>query len=346
MMPDFDWKKHQTQAFLELTHIIHTRQVPNALLFHGNENSKRKKAAFFLAKGCNCLKNSKTACNNCTSCHKIDASSHPDILLIDLEKEKKSISISQIRDTGLAITSKPNEAKWRMVLILNADRMNPQAQNALLKMVEEPPEKTFFILIAEKINLLLPTIISRCRKIRFRSLSDRHIEHCLTADFKVNTHMAHIVSRTADCNLKKALMYLNLDFDDRHDGIDWVRRRKTLIQALSDILLAGAGTSLSKGLILSQKISLDSDRFDDTMAVMKTFFRDLMIFQHGRDQIVNLDFLNTIKDITLAVKSVFFPEWLENLFETEKRIASNTTPRLVLDKFFLNIARTKMSENI
>ena len=147
-MSESDQLQYQARAFLELTHIIQTQKIPNSLLFYGNENTKRKKAAFFFAKGCNCLKKRDIPCNDCKSCRKIDGKTHPDILIIDLEKEKKIVSISQIRKMGLAIASKPNEARFRMVLILNADKMNPQAQNALLKMLEEPPGKTFFILIA------------------------------------------------------------------------------------------------------------------------------------------------------------------------------------------------------
>ena len=338
-MPDFDQTQFQTHAFLELKNIIQTQNIPNALLFSGSKNIKKKEAAFFLAKGVNCLNNKDTACNDCKSCRKIEAKSHPDILTIDLEKDKKIISISQIRKMGLSIASKPNEAKFRMVLILNADKMNPQAQNALLKMLEEPPEKTFFVLISQEISSFLPTIISRCRKIRFKPLSQKHIEQNLINDFNINSQMAYIAARTAESDLKKSMMYLNLNSDDTTDNIDWIQKRKYLIATLADIIQADTNKCISKGLMLSQKISLDMDMLDDTIAIMKTFFRDLMIFKYNQEQIVNLDFFDTLKNINLKVKSFFFPQWLEDLFEVQKRIASNSSPRLVLDSFFLKIAK-------
>ncbi len=337
-MPDFDQTQFQTHASLELINIIQTQNIPNALLFYGNKNIRKKEAAFFLAKGVNCLNNKGTACNDCKSCCKIKAKSHPDILTIDLEKDKKIISISQIRKMGLSIASKPNEAKFRMVLILNADKMNPQAQNALLKMLEEPPEKTFFVLIAQEISSFLPTIISRCRKIRFKPLSQKHIEQNLINDFNINSQMAYIAARTAESDLKKAMMYLNLNSDETTDNIDWIQKRKYLIETLADIIQADTNKCISKGLMLSQKISLDMDMLDDTIAIMKTFFRDLMIFKYNQEQIVNLDFFNTLKDINLIVKSFFFPQWLEELFKIQRKIASNSSPRLVLDSFFLKIA--------
>ncbi len=342
-MSESDQLQYQARAFLELTHIIQTQKIPNALLFYGNENTKREEAAFFFAKGCNCLKKRDIPCNNCKSCRKIDGKTHPDILTIDLEKEKKTVSISQIRKMGIAIASKPNEAKFRMVLILNADKMNPQAQNALLKMLEEPPKKTFFILIAQKTGPLLPTIISRCFKIRFEPLSCKDIEQNLINKFNIDRQMAHIASRTADSDLKKAIEYLNINIDNTPGDIDWIQKRKYLLETLAGIILTDTENCISKGLMLSQKICLDPDLFDNTIAIMKTFFRDLMIFKYNGEKIVNLDFSDTFKDIDLKIKSNIFIEWLENLFETQKRIAANSSPRLVLDGFFLKIALSKRS---
>jgi len=342
-MSDFDQMQHQTKTISELTHILQTKKIPNALLFSGNENTGRKQAAFFFAKGCNCLSETQSSCNNCKSCRKIDAGYHPDILCIKPLKGKKIISISQIREMGLTISSKPNEAKFRMVIILNADLMNTQAQNALLKMLEEPPEKTFFILIANKISLLLPTIISRCRKIRFKPLTDKLIEQCLVNEFNADKQMAAIVSKTADSDLKKAMMYLNLNPNTESESkdIDWIKRRKWLLKSLASIIKADTNKCISKGLMLSQKLSLDPDLIDGAIAIMKTFFRDLMIFKLHPKKIVNIDFFDTFADISQMVETKKNSEWLKNLYETEKRLASNCTLRLTLDKFFLKIVINK-----
>ncbi len=340
-MSDFDQLQHQAKPVSELTHIIQTKKIPNALLFFGNENTGRKKAAFFFAKGCNCLKGTEPACNNCKSCRKIDADTHPDILCVNLLKDKKIISISQIREMGLAISSRPNEAKFRMVLILNADLMNIQAQNALLKMLEEPPKKTFFILIANKISLFLPTIISRCRKIRFRPLTNEFIEQYLTNEFKIDSQIAAIASKTADSDLKKAMMYLNLTLEDEAEDVDWIKKRKWLLKTLADLIKTNANSGIPKGLMLSQKLSLYPGLIDDVIAIMKTFFRDLMIFKFHPEKIVNLDFFDTIIDISQIVETKKMSTWVQYLYETEKRLASNCTLRLTLDRFFLKIITNK-----
>jgi len=332
---DFDQMQYQAQVISELTYIIQTKKIPNALLFSGNENTGKKEAAFFFAKGCNCLSKKQIACNNCKPCNKISSKAHPDIHIIDLQKGKKIISISQIREMGLTISSRPNEARFRMVLILTADLMNVQAQNALLKMLEEPPEKTFFILIAFKTSFLLPTIISRCRIIRFKPLTDKLIVQYLIKEFKIDRQMAIIASKTADSDIKRAMMYLNLDPDNENQN--WIKRRKWLLNTLADIIKSQTIDCISKGLMLSQKLSADPDIVNDSIAIMKIFFRDLIIFQFNPEKIVNLDFFDIFADISKRIEIKKISEWIKELYKTDKRLTANSTLRLTLDRFFLTI---------
>lgn len=208
---DFDQMQYQSEAFLELTHIIRTKTIPNALLFYGHENTGRKEAALMFAKGCNCTGGSGFFCGACAPCRKIDHNSHPDMVWIDPPAGKQVITISQIRELSGILASRPNEARHRMVLISKADAMNVQAQNALLKMLEEPPDHTFFILLAVKTDFLLPTIISRCRKIRFKPLSTKMIADRLVSEFHTDPELARIVSGTLDSDFSKIRACLNAD---------------------------------------------------------------------------------------------------------------------------------------
>ncbi len=338
-MSDFDQMQYQSKVLIELRYITQTKKIPNAFLFFGNENTGRKEAAFLFAKECNCLSLPAASNCNCRSCKKIDANSHPDILCVDLKKDKKIISISQIREMALAVSMRPNEAEFRMVLILNADFLNTQAQNALLKLLEEPPENTFFILIVTKMSQLLSTIISRCRKIRFKPLTNTLIERHLINNFKVDKNLAYIAARTSGSDLKKTKTYLNLDENSK--DINWIKRRKWLLDSFVGMIKAETGKSISKGLMLSQKLSLEPELINDTLAIMKTFLRDLMIFKHHPKKIVNLDFFDTFADINETIISNIFCEWIKDLYETEKRLKSNSTLRLTLDKFFLKIVTNK-----
>ncbi|MCF6248269.1 MAG: DNA polymerase III subunit delta' [Desulfobacula sp.] len=340
-LSNFDQMQFQAEVLLELDHILMTKKIPNALLLSGNLNTGRKEAAFWFAKGANCQNSAGQACGNCISCRKIDAKTHPDMLTIELVKGKKAISISQIRQLGTVISSRPNEAYYRMVLILDAHLMNVQAQNALLKMLEEPPEKTFFVLIANNVTLLLPTIISRCRSIRFLPLTFQQIKNILVDEYKADPLLAGIAAKTWDADVKKAKTWLNLN--PQEHTIDWIARRKWLIASLLDITLPQDKqdkTSIQKGLLLSSKLSLEPDLLEDMMAIIKTFLRDLAVSFHHPQKIVNLDFFDSFTDIskTLSQKKIF--KWMDSLFETERKLTSNCTIRLTLDSFFLQIAQT------
>ncbi|OGR40682.1 MAG: hypothetical protein A3J80_01120 [Desulfobacula sp. RIFOXYB2_FULL_45_6] len=345
---DFDQMQYQSEAFLELTHIVQTKTIPNALLFCGHENTGRKEAALIFAKGCNCKNGTGLFCSTCTSCRKIDNNSHPDMIFIDPPAGKNIITISLIRELGLLLSSRPNEAKYRMVLISEADAMNVQAQNALLKMLEEPPENTFFILMAVKTDLLLPTIISRCRKIRFKPLSSKVIAQRLISEFQTDPELAYIVSETVDSGFRKILDCLNPARGTEAGGkesINWVRKRKWLVKALIDILLHGQD-DISKGLMLSQKLSLEPGFIDHALSIMKTFFRDLMIFHILPEKIVNLDFFDSFSDIIRITHKETCFEWLKCLYDAEKKIKANCTLRLILDSFFLTIAGNRREGSV
>jgi DNA polymerase III subunit delta' len=340
-----------SQIGSELAQIVQAGKIPNALLFSGTKNTGKNKRAVEFAKTCNCTAETQRPCNNCLSCKKINAGMHPDILQVFLPEKKKMISISQIRGIGHLLSSKPNEARWRMVLIADADKMNVQAQNALLKMLEEPPENTFFVLTAAQTTPLLPTILSRCRQFRFRPPSSREIQETLIHQYGVDPERAHIFSRTAGSDLKKALLFLDLDTqeEERHPR-NWQNHRTWIIQEIIGLVSARnkaavhnaktghRATTVHRGMMLAQKLSLEPDSVPESLAIIRMVLRDLCVFKYSPDRIVNLDFFDAFKDISQMHVYNTFLEWTNNLEETERRLASNSSIRLTLDRFFLKLS--------
>jgi DNA polymerase-3 subunit delta' len=350
-MSAFDQQPAISQIGSELAHIIQAGKIPNALLFSGEKNTGKNKRAFEFAKTCNCTAETQRPCNSCLSCKKINSGMHPDILQVSLSEKKKMISISQIREIGLLLSSKPNEARKRMVLIENADKMNVQAQNALLKMLEEPPENTFFILTAVQTAPLLPTILSRCRQFRFRPSSSREIQTTLIHQYGVDPERAHIFSRTAGSDLKKALMFLNLDTQEKENNPrNWQNHRTWIIQEIIGLIGSRSkaavdntaphlrAATVHKGMMLAQKLSVDPDIVIESLAIIRMVLRDLCVYKYSPDQIVNLDFSDAFKDISQMHVYNTFLEWIKDLEETERRLASNSSIRLTLDRFFLKLS--------
>ena len=264
---------------------------------------------------------------------------HPDILQVSLSEKKKMISISQIREIGLLLSAKPNEAKKRMVLIKDADKMNVQAQNALLKMLEEPPENTFFILTATHTSSLLATILSRCRQFRFCPPSCHEIQETLVHQYGIEPKKAYIFSQTAGSDLKKTLMFLNLDGDGKKiTGRDWQKQRTWIIQEIIGLVTSQNKSTIHRGLMLAQKLSMDPDIVLEAMTIIKMVLRDLCVFKYSPEKIVNLDFFDAFKDISQMHAYNTFLGWVKDLHETERRLASNSSIRLTLDRFFLKLS--------
>ncbi|PIE63318.1 MAG: DNA polymerase III subunit delta' [Desulfobacter postgatei] len=317
----------------ELTYMVQTDRIPNALLFHGPRGTGKNKAALFFAQAANCHSDNGRPCNICTSCRKISAEMHPDMIFLAPADNKKMITISQIRDMGSIIASRANEAAFRMVCIRHADLMNPQAQNALLKMLEEPPERTFFILTAEQAAPLLPTILSRCRRIDFQALSDHDIKKILCTQYGLDPETAYIVSKTAGSDIDLALRLSGLD----NGQSDWKMLRPWLIKQICGFLTAPQHQSGFKCLDLSRLMASRPEYLHDAMAVIRTIFRDFCILEYAPDKIVNLDFLSVFKDIRKMHSYCRLLTWMTLFHETEKRLESNSGTRLTLDRFFLSL---------
>ena len=137
------------------------RRIPHAILIEGEKGTGRHTLAKYIANSCVC-DGEDPPCGSCRGCHLAETGTHPDITVTAPEDGKKNITVAQIRNLRNDAYVKPHMASGRVFIIDKADTMNEQAQNALLKVLEEPPGEIVFILIAESKAALLDTVISRC----------------------------------------------------------------------------------------------------------------------------------------------------------------------------------------
>ena len=144
-----------------IKNFIAEKRIPHAIVIEGDYGTGKHTLAKYLSSAIVC-DNDISPCFKCKQCHLINTNSHPDITVIAPLDGKKSISVEQIRQLREETVIKPHQAQKRVFLIDCADTMNDHAQNALLKVLEEPPSTVMFILITESKAALLDTIISRC----------------------------------------------------------------------------------------------------------------------------------------------------------------------------------------
>jgi DNA polymerase-3 subunit delta' len=258
------------------------KRVPNSLLFAGPTGIGKRRTALTLAKALNCLRLSDDSCDECESCRAIDkdfglASNggeedrgrFPDV--IEIAAEKNAIKIDQIRFLRQMAGLRPMAGRHRVFIIDEAEKMGEEAENSLLKVLEEPPPYAHIILLTSNPFSLLPTIRSRCQTLVFTAITREEIEReLLGAGYDGN--QARILSLLVDGNLERAL------------DLDWETVRELKAQSWA----------LFSELILEDRPSAFLERFGGSsralqeelrkhLEVFLSLARDLVLLQCGGD---------------------------------------------------------------
>lgn len=163
------WHSIQTQPLVcnLLQRALKNGRMHQGYLFVGDE-SETEKVGLAFAQALNCEKANGDFCGVCTSCTSIMKRQHPDVYGVKPESKSRRIIIDQIREVERAVFLKATLARFKVAIIHSADRLQPEAQDAFLKTLEEPPAKTIFLLLTEEPQQLKETILSRCLRVPFR----------------------------------------------------------------------------------------------------------------------------------------------------------------------------------
>lgn len=171
-------------------------RISNAYLFSGNAGIGRTSLCLAYAAYLNCLDaGADDACGRCISCRKIEQGVHPDVKV--LRPEKGSIKIAAVREVIRDCSYQPYEGRWKVYIVDGADRLGEEAANALLKTLEETPERTLFLLVAEGTSGVLPTIVSRCRIVELQAPAREELVAALERLYGFDNERAVAVCRDA-----------------------------------------------------------------------------------------------------------------------------------------------------
>jgi DNA polymerase-3 subunit delta' len=165
----------QKQPVTLLQRSLERGRLAHAYLFNGHHLAELEALARTLAKTLNCQRPKRASangpaidcCDECVNCLKIDAANHGDVHWVRPESKSRVVTIEQMRDLMHEIHLKPNEAEYKVAVVVAADRLNVQAANAFLKTLEEPPPKSILVLLTTEPQRILETIISRCLRLNF-----------------------------------------------------------------------------------------------------------------------------------------------------------------------------------
>jgi len=193
-----------------LSRAITRETLPPSLLFAGPSGIGKRHVALALAATVNCLQPrtsselERDACGECAACKRIGRGVHLDVIVIE-PGDSGSIKIEQVREVIDRADYRPFEGKRRVVIIDEADALVAPAQNALLKTLEEPPSASVFVLVSSKPDALLPTVVSRCPRMRFAPLSVAEVADVLMRDHKYTEADARAAAADADGSIGRAL---------------------------------------------------------------------------------------------------------------------------------------------
>ena len=217
----FNLKNSQIEELLENT--IKSKKIVNGYIFSGSGSTKNYEYAKMFAKMILCFKQEGTSCNECTSCIMFNDDNHPDYYEINKDANE-SIKIDEIRELQDRIIEKPITSSKKVYVINNAEKMTVEAQNCLLKTLEEPPEFVTIILVSNNENTLLTTIKSRCTKIAFTEENTKELTEEEKARYEELEKIFGNIEKYLSIDLLNNLDVLYKDKDNIFENLDFINQ--------------------------------------------------------------------------------------------------------------------------
>ncbi|MCX6056330.1 MAG: DNA polymerase III subunit delta' [Chloroflexi bacterium] len=323
----WDLLGHEWAANLLKQHILHG-DVRHAYLFTGPPGIGRRSLALEFARTINCLQPPSTgeACGQCRVCLQTTKLQQPDLSIVEAETEGGLIKVDQIRTLQRSLSLSPYEAKFRVALLLNFQRANHNAQNALLKTLEEAPKQVILLLTADAPDNLLPTISSRCEILRLRPVSMDLLEKELGLRWNIPQEDAKLVAHLSNGRTGLALQM------SQDSGL--MEKRRVQLDELIRLL----PLNIQDRFASVEPLAINRDQLRMTLQVWLSFCRDLLLSANSRQaHITNLDQSLEIRTISSQLDQTQLVKLLNAVDHSLELLDLNANLKLLLDNLFLEI---------
>ena len=302
-------------------------KISHAYIINGERGSGKKLLAELFAATLQCEAKGTDPCNVCHACKQSGSGNHPDIIRVQHEKPN-TISVEDIRtQVNNDIMIKPYQGPYKIYIIAEADLMTPQAQNALLKTIEEPPAYAVIFLLTENGEMLLPTITSRCVMLKLRNIKDALIKKYLMEKMQIPDYKADVCTAFAQGNIGRAKMLANSEhFNEIHDdAIQLLKYMGEMEQ--SEIVKA------------VKRINTYKLEINDYLDIIMIWFRDVLMYKATLDveKVVFKNELNAIKERAKNSSYEGIERILEGLEKAKTRLKANVNFDLVMELLLLTI---------
>ena len=317
----------QEQIKEHFRNVMQMNKVSPAYIIQGELGAGKEYIAKAIAKTLQCEKGGTEACGECRSCKQTDSRNHPDIIWVTHEKPN-SIGVDDIRvQINNDILIKPYYGPKKIYIISDCEKMTVQAQNALLKTLEEPPAYGVILMLTANADLLLPTILSRCVVLHMRPVEDSKIEEYLMKDLQIPDYKAKVCAAFARGNMGKAKA---LAESEEFEQIK--EEAVSLLKYAHEMEVSEIVGAIKK--INEHKLDINS-----YLDILFVWYRDILLFKATKD--INLlifqDEIPYIKKIADRSSYEGIETILKALDKSQVRLRSNVNFDLTLELLFLTI---------
>ncbi|MCR5416498.1 MAG: DNA polymerase III subunit delta' [Pseudobutyrivibrio sp.] len=317
-----------------LKNAIKKGSTSHAYIFSGEKGSGKMMLAEAFAKMLQCENPGEDSCGECHSCKQAESHNNPDIIYVKREAGKANIGVDVVREQiNNDIEIKPYSSKYKVYIVDEAERMNPQAQNALLKTIEEPPAYAIIILLTTNHNSFLQTILSRCVTIQMKTIDTELIKRTLQEKYHIVDYQSEMVASFAQGNLGKAIELASSDeFQEIKSKVVSIAKKA----AKMDEAEISAEVSAIKDYNNQDKKDSDSKKsqgfIEQMLDLITLWFRDVLLYKATMDDSL-LIFKEDTYDIHEQAENCSY-NGLNNIFnsltETRERLNANVNFELTI----------------
>ncbi len=330
----------QDAAVEHLKRALQTGSVSHAYIFKGEEGTGKKMLAYTFAAALQCTsEEGDRPCGQCISCMQAEDFNHPDIITIT-HKPKYSgdkstaLGVDDIRAMRADVMIRPYSSEKKIYIVPNAETMTVQAQNALLKTIEEPPAYAVILLLADGIDNFLPTVKSRCITLPIRQVPDRLVEEYLIRERNIERDRAVFCARFARGNIGRALL-----LSESGEFIQMQSESIAMLRKLSSANAADIGDRV-------HEIN-ESGRTGALLELMQIWFRDILVYKStgSADGLIFSEELRYIREAAELLDDADMEDITRAMNKAERRLDTRVNADMTMQMLLLEIRECMLRRN-